>query len=138
MNKYAMNFYTRCTDPAREKEFNSWYSHTHLPALRLAKGLTSARRYICTDISCKAKYLAVYEFETEDIQESLRSFFRIVRQSFETGSHIDCIESISSVNTPKVACFKELLAEQVARLPCKEYPKKVPGALNELSGSHSL
>ena len=77
MSKYAMNFYTRCTDPAREKEFNSWYSHTHLPALRLAKGLTSARRYICTDISCEAKYLAVYEFETEDIQESLRSFSRL-------------------------------------------------------------
>ena len=82
--------------------------------------------------NCKAKYLAVYEFETEDIQESLESFFQIVRRCFETGKHIDFIESVSIVNTPLVSCYRELPSEQVPQIPCGEYPKRVPAALKEL------
>ena len=132
MSKYAMYFYTRCTDPAREEEYNSWYSHVHLPQLRQAKGVSSAKRYVSMDSNCKAKYLAVYEFETEDIHESLESFFQIVRRCFETGKHIDFIESVSIVNTPLVSCYKELPSEQVPQFPCGEYPKMVPDALKEL------
>lgn len=132
MSKYAMHFYTRCTDSAREEEFNSWYSHVHLPQLHQAIGVSSARRYVSVDSNCKARYLAVYEFETEDIQESLQSFFEIVRECFESVKHIDCIESVTIVNTPMVSCYKELLSEHVPRLSCGEYPKRIPDALKEL------
>jgi hypothetical protein len=134
MSRYVMNFYTRCTDPAREDEFNSWYSHVHVPELACVEGVTDARRYICTDPRCEAKYLAVYELETKDLAESMKRFFSIVRSSFESGRHIDCVESATTVNTPLVGIYKEMLPDEVARLPLREYPKRVPAALSELAG----
>jgi hypothetical protein len=132
MNKYTMYFFTRCTDPAREEEYNSWYSYVHMLELRMAKGLISAKRYVNMDPNCKAKYLAVYEFASENIQDSQRSFFQLVRQSFETGRHIDCIESITNINTPFVSCYKEMDLSQIVKLPCRKYPTKVPEALNRI------
>ncbi len=133
MSKYAMLFYTRCTDSAREDEFNSWYSHVHIPELRQAAGLTSARRFVCTELSHKAKYLAMYEFETENPQESARSFFQIVQKCFASGRHIDCIESVFASDTPGVAVYRELAPDEVRRLPCRDYPKRVPEILNKLA-----
>jgi len=92
MQNYTLYFYTNCTDPARELEFNDWYDCIHIPDLGAAKGLTSARRFINLDPESKAKYMAVYDFASENIKESLQDFYQLVRKSFETGRHIDCID----------------------------------------------
>lgn len=133
MSKYAMFFYTRCTDFGREDEFNSWYSHVHIPELRQAAGLTSARRFVCSEPKCRAKYLAVYEFETDNLQESKRSFFQIVHRCFTSGRHIDCIESVVAADTPGVTVYRELAPDDVRCLPCPDYPKGVPEALKKLA-----
>ena len=132
MNKFTMYFFTNCTDSRREEEFNSWYSHIHIPDLSAATGLSSAKRYVNQDPNSKAKYVAVYEFTTENIQHSLRSFFLLVRRSFENGRHIDCIESVTSINTPLVSCYKEMDPAFIKRLPSREYPKNVPSRLDKM------
>jgi hypothetical protein len=140
MNKYTMYFFTRCTDPEREEEYNSWYSHVHVPELQKARGLTSAKRYASTDPNCRAKYLAVYEFETRDIHDALRSFFQLVRKSFQEGKHIDCIESVTNINAPYISCYQEVNQDQIAKQPCRKYPSRVPEALDrieELIGSNA-
>ena len=71
MARYNFLVFSNCTDPAREEEFNRWYTHIHVPDLSSAKGLVSARRYVNLEPDAKAKYLAVYEFETENIDESM-------------------------------------------------------------------
>ena len=129
MNRYTFNIYSNFTDPEREGEFNSWYSYTHIPDLSAAKGLTSARRYINLDSNSRARYLATYEFISDSIKESLISFFQLVRRAFETGRHIDCIESINLVNIPVVSCFKEMDLRSIKQLPSREYPRIVPEAL---------
>ncbi len=71
--RYNFFVFSNCTDPSREEEFNRWYTHIHLPDLSHAKGLVSTKRYVDPEPNSKAKYLAVYEFETEDIDESIQS-----------------------------------------------------------------
>ena len=36
---------TRCTDPAREAEFNSWYDQFHLPDMLAVPHVVAAQRY---------------------------------------------------------------------------------------------
>ena len=48
--------FTNCTDPARDEEFNRWYTHTHVPDLsawvfRDPDGLY-AISLICTHLGC--------------------------------------------------------------------------------------
>lgn len=120
MNRYILSIYSNCTETERDAEYNIWYSYTHIPDLSGAKGLTSARRYINQDPNSRARYLAIYEFSTENIHESLNSFFKIVRRAFETGRHIDCIESVNLINAPFICCFKEIDKESVRQLPSRE------------------
>ena len=64
------------TNPAegREQEYNDWYSNRHLADLRALPGVVSARRFILNDtqladVPRPFKYLALYEVETDDVQD---------------------------------------------------------------------
>ncbi len=92
MARYNFHVFSNCTDPSREEEFNRWYTHIHLPDLSKAKGLVSARRYVDNDPDSTAKYLAVYEFETDDVEESLQSLYGLAAECWPKGRHIDCME----------------------------------------------
>ena len=55
--------------PDREKEFNEWYNHTHVPDVMKFKGVVSARRYKAFLPEDKYQYIAVYEFESRETLE---------------------------------------------------------------------
>ena len=59
--------------PDREKAFNEWYNHEHIPDLFRFKGIVSARRYKAIMGEDKFQYLALYEFESE---ETLQAFLK--------------------------------------------------------------
>ena len=91
MAKWIYLVGTNCADPSREKEFNDWYSNTHQPdLLKRVPGFVSATRYELVKIlppgksspgmptflegpeaKDAAKYLAVYEEESDDIEQTL-------------------------------------------------------------------
>ncbi|HEY98187.1 MAG TPA: DUF4286 family protein [Dehalococcoidia bacterium] len=49
-----------------EDKFNRWYNEVHIPMLFLFKGLKKVTRYRLADESKdQAKYLALYQFESE-------------------------------------------------------------------------
>jgi heme-degrading monooxygenase HmoA len=53
-------------EAAREDEFNKWYTGVHLPMFFKFEGLKKASRYRLRNENADcARYLAVYEFETE-------------------------------------------------------------------------
>ena len=53
-------------EAAREDEFNEWYTGVHLPMFFKFEGLKKASRYrLRSEIPDCARYLAIYEFETE-------------------------------------------------------------------------
>lgn len=84
---------TNCTDPARDEEFNDWYSHTHLPDLAAAHGLVNAARYRNKrPKEGSAKYLAVYELDTEDTHAVVKEIMAGDEERTRQGRMIDCIK----------------------------------------------
>lgn len=52
----------------REDEYNNWYSQQHLADVLKVPGYKSAQRFTLAqaDASAQWRYLAIYEFETDD------------------------------------------------------------------------
>lgn len=70
MAKYLIAVETNCADASREAEFNEWYDKTHLPDVLETPGFIRATRYENTEPSKeRAKFLALYEVETNDIEK---------------------------------------------------------------------
>ena len=70
MPKGIMVVQSRPVDPAREDEFNDWYSNTHLPEILAVPGFLSARRYKVHDAAAgESAYLAIYEIDAEDLTD---------------------------------------------------------------------
>lgn len=69
MPKYLLFAFSDCKDPAREDEFNEWYSNVHLPDMLEVPGMISATRWVAADKKegMQRKYLALYELETDDL-----------------------------------------------------------------------
>jgi hypothetical protein len=70
--KGIMVVQSRPSDPAREDEFNDWYSNTHLPEIRAVPGFVAARRYRVHDASGGSpahSYLAIYEIDADDLTD---------------------------------------------------------------------
>ena len=93
MPKGIFMVFTHCTDPDREEEYNRWYTHTHLPDLSAAKGFVTARRFRNANPGGPPdKYLAIYEFNTPDLKESIADLIDIAIDAHATGRHIDFIQ----------------------------------------------
>ncbi|MEE9285810.1 MAG: hypothetical protein V3V35_08815, partial [Dehalococcoidia bacterium] len=88
MPRGAFFAFTNCADPARDEEYNRWYSHTHLPDLRGASGLVRARRFVnLRQNEGPSRYLALYEFESDDLQASVDDLSRLAVSTFSQGRH---------------------------------------------------
>src|SRR5256885_212776 len=71
----------RCTDPAREAEFNRWYDDVHVPdVLRSAPEVLAGQRYKRAGPpspgELTAQYLVIYELDAKDPQAVLDKVFR--------------------------------------------------------------
>ena len=61
-------FVVRATiTPEQEDAFDHWYHHEHMPMLLQYNGAVSARRYKKIMGDEKFKYVAVYEFASEEV-----------------------------------------------------------------------
>ena len=73
MSKWILVVMTNCADAKREVEFNEWYNKTHLPDILEAPGFIRATRYENIDPQKgEAKFLAIYDIETDDINEVMK------------------------------------------------------------------
>ncbi len=67
-----------CVDPQQEREFNHWYDNMHIADIMEARGFVRATRYelelvLCDDKpgSEQARFLAVYEIEAVDVEDTM-------------------------------------------------------------------
>jgi hypothetical protein len=123
MPKGIFMAHTNCSDPAREEEFNRWYSHTHLPDLSKSKGFVRARRFVGAAPGEPNHYLALYEFDTDDLGESVKDLLRLALAAFAAGRHIDCI---ARARTPTPSLLQEIDPATLAPLETLNYPTEVP------------
>jgi hypothetical protein len=63
----------------REDEYNDWYDNRHLADVVRVPGFTRAQRFINENpldpAPPKYKYLAVYEFESDDLAKTFEHFY---------------------------------------------------------------
>ena len=73
MAKWLLVVETNSADAAREAEFNAWYDKIHLPDVLETPSFIKATRYEDTKpLEGKAKFLATYEIEADDIDEAMK------------------------------------------------------------------
>ncbi len=74
MAKWLLVVGSNCADTAREAEYNEWYNKTHFPDVLETPGFTGATWYENTEpAEGEAKYLALYEIETDDIDGFMKA-----------------------------------------------------------------
>lgn len=74
MPKGIMVVRTGPSDPAREDEYNDWYSNTHIPQVCAVPGITAARRFKVRGAADGEApvYLAIYELDADDLADPVR------------------------------------------------------------------
>jgi hypothetical protein len=79
MTKAVMVVLSGPTQPDVEDEYNDWYDNQHLPDVCNTPGVVWGRRYRLSSSQIAptddaAPYLALYEFETDDVSKVLEDF----------------------------------------------------------------
>jgi hypothetical protein len=73
--KYKMVVFTNAIE-GKDKDFNDWYQNTHLAQIVSIKSFVQAQRFrfhtsIVPGSPDSARYMAIYDIETDDINASL-------------------------------------------------------------------
>ena len=84
---------TNSKDAARENEFNDWYTNIHLPDVLETPGFVGARRYqIKEPAEGKAKFLALYEIEADDVDKALAALLENMARKRAEGRITELLE----------------------------------------------
>ena len=96
MAKWFYVVETNCNDVAREAEFNDWYDNIHLPDILETPGFIKATRYEITEpVEGKGRFLATYEIETDDINQTMKALGENIDKKREQGRMTNIIERVS-------------------------------------------
>ena len=96
MAKWLLVGETNCNDATREAEFNDWYDNIHLPDVLETPGFIRATRYENTEPSeGKGKFLATYEIETDDLDQTMKALGENMGKKRAEGRMTGLIELVS-------------------------------------------
>jgi hypothetical protein len=94
------------SDPAREDEYNDWYSNTHLPQICQVPGITGARRYRLRDGAPGAHpYVAIYDLDADDLDAPVKE----LRARFASGEI--GLSDVLQLDPPPTVAIYELAGE---------------------------
>ena len=105
MGKYLLLVGMKVADPANEAEFNDWYNNIHFPDVLETPNIKRATRWENTEPRiADAKYLALYEIETDDIQAAMKGLDETIAEKREAGR-------MSSLGTPVIiGTYKQIFS----------------------------
>lgn len=91
MTRYLFFAYSDCKDPDREDEYNEWYNTKHVPDMLEIPGMIQATRWTSAEerTGNQRKYLAMYELETDDIEEFDNKVRKATMSTIEQGRFSD-------------------------------------------------
>ncbi len=97
MEKWVLLVEVNLTDEKRLSEFDTWYDTIHIPdILSGSPGFRSATRYVLKHpVPGKGKYLAVYEIETENIEQTMEAHQKNVQAKYAAGRNFAYSEMVS-------------------------------------------
>ncbi len=86
MAKFIIEVEGDCTNPEQEKQFHDWYNNFHLPDVLETPCFYKATRYELTEpVPGKGKFLAVYEFESDNLEADMAKHHANMKRKFEQG-----------------------------------------------------
>jgi hypothetical protein len=111
MSKSVLVVTTRCTDPAREQEFNRWYDEQHIPAILSSRHFVAAQRYRLGGPASKsepeATYLAIYEIDTDDVPAAMKALGESRATWPEAAKTIDTLQVFSATTYTAIGARQE-------------------------------
>ena len=86
MQRWVAEVETNCADPNREKEFNDWYDKIHLHDMLEVPGVVRISRYeFANPTEGQAKFMAMYEIETNDFGQTMAAMGEHMQRITEKG-----------------------------------------------------
>jgi hypothetical protein len=104
-----VNLVENNADPARIAQFNDWYDNLHLPDALASPGFVRARRYERQEFrDGRAQFLAIYEIDSADIDETMRLRRAIREEEVSKGR--------ASTNFPHLSfsLWRDVLCQQIS------------------------
>lgn len=97
MEKWLLLVEANCKDPGRQAEFDAWYDTVHIPdILSGSPGFQTATRYVIKyPAPGRGNYLALYEFETDDIDTTMEAHRKNVQEKYAAGRDSELLEIVS-------------------------------------------
>jgi hypothetical protein len=114
MARYLCVVFSDCKDPNREKEFNDWYSNMHIPDMLEVPGMISATRWVGSEKkeNVQRKYMAIYELETDNIEEFNAKVRERGMRTMKEGRFSD-LPVFDPDNIPRM--YKQIMPEKKAK-----------------------
>ncbi|UCC16061.1 MAG: hypothetical protein JSU58_06710 [Dehalococcoidales bacterium] len=105
MGKYMLVVGMKVADPVNEAEFNDWYNNIHFPDVLETPNFERATRWENTEPRlADAKYLALYEIETDDIQAAMKGLDETIAEKSKAGR-------MSNLGTPVIiGTYKQIFS----------------------------
>jgi hypothetical protein len=119
MPRYLLFAFSDCKDPAREKEFNDWYSDMHVPDMLEVPGMIQATRWVSAESKegQRRKYLALYELETDDLGKFGAGVRERGMRTMKEGRFSD-LPVFDPPEIPRV--YKQIMPVKKAKKPVKK------------------
>ncbi|NLE09105.1 MAG: hypothetical protein GX631_07630 [Dehalococcoidales bacterium] len=120
MTRYYYFAFSDCKDPAREDEYNDWYSNTHIPDMIEVPGMIRATRWEAAEEKENGirKFLSLYEFETDDLDEFNRQVAIYGKRTMDEGRWSD-LAVLDPDNVPRI--YRQIMP---AKYPKGKEPKE--------------
>jgi hypothetical protein len=111
MAKYLLFAFSDCKDPKKEKEFNDWYDNMHMPDMLEVPGFIRATRWVSADKKENEirKYLAMYELESDDLDEFNAAMRKRGMWTFKQGRFSE-LPVFDPDNVPRI--YRQITAEK--------------------------
>ena len=108
MARYWFFAFSDCKDPSRAQEYDKWYSDTHIPDMLQVPGMVQATRWEAAEPKegIKRQYLALYEFETDNIEEFNKEVAKRGKWTMEQGRFSD-LPVFDPDNIPRI--YKQIM-----------------------------
>jgi hypothetical protein len=90
----------------REDDYNDWYTNTHIPEILAMPGFVTAYRYRVVDpaqAGGKARYLAIYHLEADDLSEPPAALRARAAAGQSTGS-----DALATSPPPVITLYEQL------------------------------
>ncbi len=108
MAKWVYVVGTNCKVAGKETDFNRWYDTVHLPDVLLTPGFLGAERYEVKDPAPgKARFIAVYTIETDDIDKTLADIGETMKRVRATGRLTDLVDVVDRSICKMISALKK-------------------------------